>query len=118
MDTNENKFKSELEQSEKKLMYPVKEKSNASKEKIYEEKINKIEFSFYTSLVLMPFILLMIMVISSLLEYSRWPIYTETNITPQNEANFPAMTFCPAHSGYKEHILMVSFRIPLFSNID
>ena len=69
--------------------------------------VNKLQLFTYIGIVLVPFGFLFSMVLSSFLEYSRWPIYTETNITPQNEANFPAMTFCPAHDGYKEDVLRV-----------
>ena len=103
MDNNENKLK-------KKLDSPIKKKLDSVKEKTGEDNVNKDELSFYICLVLLPFSLLVVMVVSSILEYSRWPIYTETNITPQNEANLPAMTFCPAHSGYKENVLMVSYQ--------
>ena len=111
MDNNENKLK-------KKLDSPIKTKLDSVKEKTEEDKVNRVELSFYICLVLLPFTLLVIMVISSILEYSRWPIYTETNITPQNEANLPAMTFCPAHSGYKENVLVVSYqRYQIFNRI-
>ena len=119
MDDNKNKLKNKLDSPvkeecdssiKKKLVYPEKE--------THEEKINKVELWFYISLVFIPFILVCVLIISSILEYSRWPIYTETNITPQNEANFPAMTFCPAHSGYKEHILKVILHLTLlFQNL-
>ena len=118
MDDNKNKLENKLDSPvkeecdnsiKKKLVYPEK--------KTHEEKINKVELWFYFSLVFIPFILVCVLIISTILEYSRWPIYTETNITPQNEANFPAMTFCPAHSGYKEHILKVFYILPFFSKI-
>ena len=114
MDKNKNNLENILDSPVKeKFDHPVKKKLNYPEKKIYEEKINKIELLFYISLVLIPFILVCVLIISCLLEYSRWPIYTETNITPQNEANFPAITFCPAHSGYKEHILKVCFHLTL-----
>ena len=69
--------------------------------------VNKLQLFTYIVIVLVPFGFLFFMVLSSFLEYSRWPIYTETNITPQNEANFPAITFCPANDGYKEDVLRV-----------
>ena len=108
MDDNKNKLENKLDSPVKeKFDNPLTEKLNYPVKKINEERINKVELLFYMSLVLIPFILVCVLIISCLLEYSRWPIYTETNITPQSEANFPAMTFCPAHSGYKEHILKV-----------
>ena len=113
MDDNKNKLENKLDSPVKeKCDTPIKQKLDYPEVKINEEKINKVELWFYISLVFVPFILVCVLIISCLLEYSRWPIYTETNITPQNEANFPAMTFCPAHSGYKEHILKVSFIFP------
>ena len=39
--------------------------------------------------------------------YSKWPIYTETNIVQQNDARFPALTICPIGFGYKEDVLKV-----------
>ena len=47
--------------------------------------------------------------LESILAYSKWPIYTETDIVPQNEAMFPSMTFCALLSGYKEDVLKVFF---------
>ena len=114
MDKNKNNLENILDSPVKeKFDNSVKKKLDYPEKKIYEERINKIEFCFYISLVLIPFMLVCVLIISCLLEYSRWPIYTETNITPQNEANFPAITFCPAHSGYKEHILKVCFHLTL-----
>ena len=76
--------------------------------KTKDAKLNKVKLFIYIGLVLVPFGLLASMVLSSMLDYSTWPILTETNIIPQNEANFPAMTFCPS-PGFKENILKVSF---------
>ena len=92
IDDNENAL-------EKKAGLPENEQDDTT--------VNKLQLFTYIGIVLVPFGFLFSMVLSSFLEYSRWPIYTETNITPQNEANFPAMTFCPAHDGYKEDVLRV-----------
>ena len=69
--------------------------------------INKLKLAIYIGLVLVPMVTLITMICSSIIDYSRWPIYTETNIRKQNEANFPALTFCPAHVGYKADVLKV-----------
>ena len=86
----------------------VKKGGSLQENKVKETKIDKGQFLVYLGLVSVPFGILVSLVFCSILEYSRWPIYTETNVTPQSESNFPAITFCPAHSGYKENILMVS----------
>ena len=56
---------------------------------------------------------LIYMCVTSVIRYSRWPIYTETKTVPQNEAIFPAMTFCALPNGYKEDVLKVSLWIML-----
>ena len=45
--------------------------------------------------------------LASILKYNEWPIYTETNIVPQHEVQFPSITFCALSDGYKEDILKV-----------
>ena len=87
---------------------PVEKKNHLKNNKSKDGEINKVKFSIYIGLLLVPAGLLFSMVLSSVLEYSTWPILTETNIIPQNEANFPAMTFCPSYNGFKENILKVS----------
>ena len=47
------------------------------------------------------------LIISSIIVYNTWPIYTATNIIPQQKAQFPAVTFCGLSSGYKEEVLQV-----------
>ena len=47
------------------------------------------------------------LIVSSILVYNTWPIYTATNIIPQEKAKFPAVTFCGLSAGYKEHVLQV-----------
>ena len=70
-------------------------------------KLNKAQFSVYALVTLSLLGIFSALSITSVLKYSTWPIYTETNIVPQNEANFPAMTFCPLSNGYKESVLKV-----------
>ena len=68
---------------------------------------------FYILILLMLGSVLFWLCLKSMLEYSKWPIYTETNIVAQNEAQFPSMTFCAMSNGYKANILRVisnSFR--------
>ena len=86
----------------------VEKKEGIQDNSAKDVKVNKFKLSIYMCLVLVPFGLLISMAFSSIFEYSRWPIYTETNIKPQHEVNFPAITFCPAHNGYKLNILKVS----------
>ena len=69
--------------------------------------LNKAQFSVYALVMLSLLGILSALSITSVLRYSRWPIYTETNIVAQNEASFPAMTFCPLSKGYKESVLKV-----------
>ena len=47
------------------------------------------------------------LIISSIHYYNTWPIYTVTNIIPQNQAQFPAVTLCQQYIGYKKNILQV-----------
>ena len=47
------------------------------------------------------------LIIRSVIYYNTWPIYTSTEVMPQEEAQFPAVTFCNQASGYKENILKV-----------
>ena len=87
----------------------VEKKEHLKENKTKDVKVNKVKFSIYICLILVPFGLLASMVFLSMLEYSTWPILTETNIIPQNEANFPAMTFCPSRkAAFKENILKKS----------
>ena len=48
------------------------------------------------------------LIASSIIEYNTWPIYTATNIIPQQQAQFPSVTFCGLSGGYNEQILKVS----------
>ena len=98
MDDNENNV-------EKETMEIMVEKATDDKAKV--NPINKLKLAIYIGLVLVPMVTLITMICSSIIDYSRWPIYTETNIRKQNEANFPAITFCPAHVGYKADALKV-----------
>ena len=98
MDNNENNV-------EKETVENIVEKATEDKAKV--NPINKLKLAIYIGLVLVPMVTLITMICSSIIDYSRWPIYTETNIRKQNEANFPAITFCPAHVGYKADVLKV-----------
>ena len=100
MDDNENN----VEKTEEEETQEDKTKPNS---------VNKVKLVIYIVLVLVPLVTLLTMIVSSIIDYSTWPIYTETNIRRQNEANFPALTFCPSPVGYKEDIL----RVRLFSPI-
>ena len=46
--------------------------------------------------------------LASILKFNEWPIYTETNIVPQQDVPFPSMTFCALSESYKKDILKVS----------
>ena len=48
--------------------------------------------------------------LKSILKFNEWSVYTETNVVPQNEVRFPAMTFCPLPNGYKQDVLKVIIR--------
>ena len=59
------------------------------------------------------------LIISSILYYSSWPIYTATNVIAQNEAQLPAVTFCGLWGGYKENVLRVimpNFVAPVYQS--
>ena len=45
------------------------------------------------------------LIVTSIIVYNTWPIYTATNIIPQEEAKFPDLTFCSLSNGYKEQVL-------------
>ena len=47
------------------------------------------------------------LIVSSIIVYNTWPIYTATNIIPQEKAQFPDLTFCSLSGGYKQHVLQV-----------
>ena len=51
------------------------------------------------------------LIISSIVYYNTWPIYTSTEVIPQQEAQFPAVTFCNQANGYKENVLKVSIKV-------
>ena len=53
------------------------------------------------------------LIISSIIYYNKWPIYISTEVIPQQEAQFPAVTFCNHANGYKENILTVSIKISI-----
>ena len=66
-----------------------------------------LKLSVYVLVMLFLRVILFILCLKSVLKYNEWPIYTETNIVNQNEARFPAMTFCPLTNGYKQDVLKV-----------
>ena len=39
--------------------------------------------------------------------YLKNPTYTESNMVPQVNADFPSVTICPEYNGYKEDVLKV-----------
>ena len=49
------------------------------------------------------------LIVTSIIVYNTWPIYTATNIIPQEEAKFPDLTFCSLSNGYKEQVLKVNY---------
>ena len=62
----------------------------------------------YVIIVLLLGSILFWLCLRSVLDYSKWPIYTETNIVSQNKAKFPSITFCALTNGYKEDVLKVT----------
>ena len=78
-----------------------------------EERQEKIDWKtilkiiVYLLVMLLLGIILALLCLQSVVDYSHWPIYTETNVVPQNLAKFPAMTFCPYPHGYKKDVLKV-----------
>ena len=68
-----------------------------------------VKISVYVLVMLILGIMLFVLCLKSILKYNEWPIYTETNIVNQNEARFPAMTFCPLSAGYKQDVLKVIY---------
>ena len=65
------------------------------------------KISIYLLVMLILGMMLFVLCLKSILQYNEWPIYTETNIVPQQEVRFPAMTVCLLSSGYKEDVLQI-----------
>ena len=113
MDDNDNnveKLEEETEEDNENNVVKCEEETH-DEEAQKTKSINKVKLAIYTGLVLVPMVTLITMICSSVIDYSRWPIYTETNIRKQNEANFPSLTFCPTPNGYKSDILKVNSRL-------
>ena len=80
------------------------------------KEIKKKRWTFLAILKLVVYVMVVLLLgsilfwlcLRSVLDYSKWPIYTETNIVSQNKAKFPSMTFCALTSGYKENVLKVN----------
>ena len=87
-----------------------------SVDKIVKEFKSKKRWTFVSISKLVVYIMVVLLLgsilfwlcLRSVLDYSKWPIYTETNIVSQNKAKFPSMTFCALTSGYKENVLKVN----------
>ena len=113
MDDNENnveKLEEEVQfDNENNFVKLGEETQDEEAQKI--KSINKVKLAIYICLVLVPMVTLITMICSSIIDYSRWPIYTETNIQKQNKANFPSLTFCPTPNGYKSDILKVNLQL-------
>ena len=87
------------------------------KEKKEKSQMTAVKISKIMLYILVMFILglvLFLLSLKSVLRYNEWPIYTETNIVNQNQARFPAMTFCPLSNGYKEDVLKVRSKVFIF----
>ena len=61
----------------------------------------------YISVHIILMITVLALIIQCLVVFSKWPTYTKIKVVPQNMAEFPAMTICPALLGYKEDVLQV-----------
>ena len=91
------------------------EKIKQAKQIVKETK-SKQKWTFVLITKLLLYVLVMLFLgsilfwlcLESVLKYSKWPIYTETNIVSQNKAKFPSMTFCALTNGYKEDVLKVN----------
>ena len=81
----------------------MKEKNEKSQNTFI--KVSKV--MLYILVMLILGLVLFLLSLKSVLRYNEWPIYTETNIVNQNQARFPAMTFCPLYHGYKKDVLKV-----------
>ena len=104
MDDNENN----VDKLEEETQNEELEKETQNEDAQNTKPINKVKLVIYIALVLVPMVTLITMICSSIIDYSRWPIYTETNIKKQSEANFPSLTFCPTPDGYKSGVLKVN----------
>ena len=69
--------------------------------------------TFYVILTLL-LIFLTVQVIKCCLKFTEEPTYTTTQIVRQQEAEFPATTYCASKSGYKDNVLKVSPVMPCY----
>ena len=90
-----------------KIVKEVKSKRKEIKQKRWTF-LAILKLVVYVMVVLLLGSILFWLCLRSVLDYSKWPIYTETNIVSQNKAKFPSMTFCALKSGYKENVLKVN----------
>ena len=84
------------------------EDAKNGKKEVNIKPINVWKLCVHIIVMLLLIGVLIYLCMTSVIRYSRWPIYTETNTVPQNESKFPAMTFCALSNGYKEDVLKVS----------
>ena len=78
-------------------------------EKENERKITKLKFlqkGIYVVALFILILLLLVQTIQCVVKFARGPTYISSEIVPQKEAGFPALTICPESNKYKEDVLL------------
>lgn len=76
--------------------------------KANKRKIGRLKFlqkGIYVVALFVLILLLFLQTIQCFVKFARGPTYISSEIVPQNEAGFPAMTICPESSPYNETLL-------------
>ena len=82
-------------------------KMTSEKEK--GRKITKLKFlqkGIYVVALFILILLLLVQTIQCVVKFARGPTYISSEIVPQKEAGFPALTICPESNKYKEDVLL------------
>ena len=78
-------------------------------EKENERKVSKLKFlqkGIYVVALFILILLLLVQTIQCVVKFAKGPTYISSEIVPQKEAGFPALTICPESNKYKEDVLL------------
>ena len=102
-----------VEGPNQKNFYPLQSKIQnffkMTSEKENERKIRKLKFlqkGIYVVALFVLILLLLVQTIQCVVKFARGPTYISSEIVPQKEAGFPALTICPESNKYKEDVLL------------
>ena len=73
-----------------------------------QRKIGRLKFlqkGIYVMALFILILLLLVQTIQCFVKFARGPTYISSEIVPQNEAGFPAMTICPETNKYNKTLL-------------